>query len=153
MPHGLQVHPVAGKPYAPWLRRYAERALALAAPQLRELSIVLVGDAAIARLHKQFFGDPATTDVITFPLELDRRGRATCGELYLCVPMARRQAALRGIDPERELLLYAIHGMLHLSGYDDTNARGYATMHRKEDQILRHLGIGVVFDRKVKEDR
>ncbi len=151
MTRRLKVHPVAGKGLATWLRRHALSAMPFAAPQLRELSIVLVGDAGISRLHQQFFDDSSTTDVITFPLELDRRGRATSGELYLCVPMARRQARRRGIDPKHELLLYAIHGMLHLAGYVDTNARDYAAMHRREDQILQRLGIGAVFDRQVKE--
>jgi hypothetical protein len=46
---------------------------------------------------------------------------------------------------ERELLLYALHGMLHLAGFDDRTARGFATMHRTEDDILTRLGVGPVF--------
>lgn len=117
----------------------------LAHVPLRELSIVIVGDRDISRLHQQFFSDLATTDVITFPLDLDAKGRTLSGELYLCAPMARRQARLRGSPIEHEILLYAIHGVLHLGGHDDRNAAAYSVMHRKEDSILRKLGVGAVF--------
>jgi probable rRNA maturation factor len=141
----LSIHAPIGKAFIPFLRRHLPTAATLARSSLRELSIVLLNDKAISELHQQFFNDPATTDVITFPLELSPRGRAISGELYLCVPMARRQAKLRGIRPEHELLLYAIHGILHLSGHDDTTAAAYNRMHAAEDRILRRLGIGTVF--------
>jgi probable rRNA maturation factor len=51
----------------------------------------------------------------------------------------------RKIPPDREVLLYAIHGMLHLLGHDDKTARGYRTMHRTEDELLTELGLGPVF--------
>jgi len=44
-----------------------------------------------------------------------------------------------------ELLLYALHGMLHLCGFDDRTDRGFRTMHRREDDILTALGFGPVF--------
>jgi probable rRNA maturation factor len=68
------------------------------------------------------------------------------GEVVVCVPHARREARSRGTDPQDELLLYALHGVLHLSGHDDTTPRGYRRMHRLEDRILREIGVGPVFD-------
>jgi hypothetical protein len=44
-----------------------------------------------------------------------------------------------------ELLLYAVHGMLHLCGYDDRTDRDFAAMHRREDHILSRLGVGAIF--------
>ena len=141
----LSIHARAGKRYVPRLRRRILAAAPLASPALRQLSLVLIGDAMMSKLHQQFFADPATTDVITFPLDLDSRGRAISGELYVCVPMAARQAKLRGVNIEHELLLYCLHGMLHLCGYDDQTPSGYKKMHQMEDKILVKIGIGKVF--------
>jgi probable rRNA maturation factor len=88
--------------------------------------------------------------VLTFPLETDGRGRAVAGEVVACVPVARREAARRDIPVEHELLLYIIHGILHLSGFDDRTDRACRSMHRAEDRILRRLGIGPVFGSKLR---
>ena len=85
------------------------------------------------------------TDVLTFPLDEDAHGDAITGEVYICVPEARRQSKIRRSDIKIELLLYAIHGMLHLLGYDDRTARAYREMHLLEDRILTELGLGPVF--------
>jgi len=112
---------------------------------LRELSVVLVGDRRVAELHEQFMGIAGPTDVLTFPIDTDAAGNVIAGEVYVCVPEARRQAKSRGIEAKREVLLYALHGMLHLLGYDDRTSRGYRSMHRTEDLILTELGLGPVF--------
>ena len=141
----LEIHHGRWPQLGRYLRAHVPDAVKLARVPLAELSIVIVGDREICRLHQQFFGDPATTDVITFPLDLDGKGRALSGELYLCAPMARRQARLRASPVAHEILLYAVHGVLHLGGYDDRTAAAYSVMHRKEDSILRKLGVGAVF--------
>jgi probable rRNA maturation factor len=99
----------------------------------------------MSQLHQRFLGIAGPTDVLTFELEHDPRGRVTAGEIVICVPEARRQARVRRITVERELFLYALHGMLHLSGFDDRTAAGFGRMHQKEDEILTRLGIGPVF--------
>ena len=110
------------------------------------MSVALVGDRTMASLHEQFLGIPGPTDVLTFPMEADRRGRISSGEVVICVPEARRQAKRNGVGLERELLLYALHGMLHLCGYDDRTAAAFRTMHATEDRILTQLGVGPVFN-------
>jgi probable rRNA maturation factor len=122
------------------------RAYELLRPPLRELSLALVNDRRMAALHEQFMGIPGPTDVLTFPLDEDDRGNVTAGEVVVCVPEARRQAKERGVDVERELLLYALHGMLHLCGYDDRTTPAFRTMHATEDRILTQLGVGPVFN-------
>ena len=114
-------------------------------PPLCELSLALVGDRRMAELHEQFLGIPGPTDVLTFPLETDRRGGVTAGEVVVCVPQASRRARTEGVSVERELLLYALHGMLHLAGFDDRTDPDFAAMHRTEDDILTRLGVGPVF--------
>jgi probable rRNA maturation factor len=112
---------------------------------LTELSIALVNDAKMSQLHEEFLGIPGPTDVLTFELDENEKGSVTSGEVVICVPEAQRQAQQRGSSVERELLLYALHGMLHLSGFDDRTEAGYRKMHRKEDEILTQLGVGPVF--------
>ena len=112
---------------------------------LREMSLALVGDARMSDLHHQFMGIRGPTDVLTFPIDHDDRGGVTSGEVVVCVPQARREAKRRTIPVRLELLLYSVHGMLHLLGYDDRTARDFHTMHRTEDDILTALGFGPVF--------
>jgi probable rRNA maturation factor len=116
-----------------------------AARALTEFSLVLIGDRRMSDLHAQFMGIAGPTDVLTFPLDQDARGWVTAGEVYVCVPEATRQARARKIPLRLELLLYGLHGMLHLGGYDDRTARDFALMHRTEDAILSGLGFGPVF--------
>jgi len=130
------------------LRRYLPAAAKLLKTPPRELSVALVGDAMMSRLHEHYLNLPGPTDVLSFELEQDARGRCTAGEVIVCVPQARRQA--HG-DPHREVLLCALHGMLHLSGFDDRTSRQFTAMHRAEDRILRRLGVGPVFARKVQQ--
>jgi probable rRNA maturation factor len=99
----------------------------------------------MADLHEQFLGLPGPTDVLTFPLETNLRGQVVSGEVVVCVPEARRQAKSRKLPVERELLLYALHGMLHLAGFDDRTDADYRRMHRTEDMVLSKLGVGKVF--------
>jgi probable rRNA maturation factor len=143
----LTVHAQLGARYVPFLRRNLRRATGMITPNLRELSVALVNDRRMSELHLQFMNLPGPTDVLTFPLEAQGR-RVTAGEVVVCVPEARRRAAEHGTRIEHELLLYAIHGMLHLCGFDDRTPDRYQAMHRKEDQILTKLGIGPVFSPK-----
>ena len=134
-----------GARFAPYLRRHLRAAHRILRPPLRELSVALVGDRRMAALHEQFMGMKGPTDVLTFPLDVNPRGAVLSGEVAVCVPEARRQAGLHGVTTERELLLYTLHGLLHLCGYDDRTDAAFATMHRAEDRILSQLGVGPVF--------
>jgi probable rRNA maturation factor len=120
---------------------------------LRELSIALINDQRMSDLHREFMSIDGPTDVLTFPIDQDARGRVTAGEVVICIPYARRIAKERKIPVEREVLLYAIHGMLHLLGYDDRTPPGYRTMHRTEDELLTKLGLGPVFESAVRSPR
>jgi probable rRNA maturation factor len=142
----LQISASTGARFVPFLRRNLRRAHAILKPaSLAEMSLALVGDARMCKLHAQFMGIEGPTDVLTFPLDEDARGRVTAGEIVVCVPEALRRAKDHKERPERELLLYALHGMLHLCGYDDRTAADFRRMHRTEDEILTQLGIGPVF--------
>lgn len=142
----LEITAQAGRRHVSYLRemvllahQHVERCV------LRELSLVLVGDQTMSRLHRQFMNIDGPTDVLTFPLEFDEHGNATVGEVVVCVPEAQRQAGREDDRLRRELLLYALHGILHLSGHDDKNKKDFQIMHLMEDSILSELGVGPVF--------
>jgi probable rRNA maturation factor len=145
LPFSLTVSAAVGAAHVPFLRRHVRGAHRFLRPPLRELSVALVGDRTMSELHRRFMNVTGPTDVLTFPLDADKRGRVLSGEVVVCVPEARRQAKEHKTPVERELLLYALHGLLHLCGYDDRTDRSFRLMHRTEDQILTRLGVGPVF--------
>lgn len=139
-----------GARYGGFLRRKLYAAHRLLGASQRELSVALVDDATMIQVHKTFLRQARPTDVLSFPLEHDSRGRVLSGEIIICLPQARRRAKELGTRVRDELLLYAIHGMLHLSGFDDRTQREFERMHRTEDRILSRLGVGPVFSPKPK---
>lgn len=149
-PLSISITAATGQRYVALLRKKLTLAHAILRAPLREFSLALVGDTRMSRLHQRFLGIAGPTDVLTFPLEYDARGRTVAGEVVVCVPQAVRCASRSkglAIDPvAAEILLYALHGMLHLCDFDDRTADGFAMMHRAEDRLLRRLGIGSVFD-------
>jgi probable rRNA maturation factor len=141
----FRVESARWKRHVPFLRRHLKASHAMLGPALAEMSVALVGEARMSELHEQFMSVAGPTDVLTFPLETNRDGQITEGEVVICVTEAQRAAREHRVRLEHELLLYALHGMLHLCGYDDRTQRAYAKMHRTEDEILNRLGIGPVF--------
>src|SRR5262249_24906448 len=129
----------------PSIKLFLAKASKILRTPLKDLSVILIDDEEMSDLHRRFMNDPSTTDVMTFPIDVDRRGRAVGGEVYVCIPQARRQAKAVKTTVGREVILYALHGLLHLCGSDDRTPEEYRRMHRREDQILTRLGIGPVF--------
>lgn len=144
-PFSIALHARVGKSFVPFLERQVAKAARIVPRCPRTISIALVGDPQMSELHVRFMNIKGPTDVLTFELDHDARGRCTEGEIVLCVPEARRQSAHHGTDVAHELLLYVIHGLLHLTGHDDHDEGAYRRMHAQEDVILRKLGIGPVF--------
>lgn len=134
-------------PIADWLETHALAAARAAGVYRGELSIAVVGDDEMAQLHEQYKDVPGTTDVLTFDLRDDLGDDRIEGEVIICLDEARRQAAERGHSVRHELLLYVVHGILHLLGEDDHDPADFARMHAREDQILSELGLGAVFAR------
>jgi rRNA maturation RNase YbeY len=143
----LDISAGTGREFVPYLRRYLPRARGLLRGPLVEMSVALVGDRRMAALHERFMGIAGPTDVLTFELEHDARGRVVAGEVVVSVPHAVRAARRSGVAARKEVLLYALHGMLHLCGFDDRTDRDFVRMHQREDDILKRLGVGAVFAR------
>ena len=110
--------------------------------------MALVNDATMARLNRKHLGHNGPTDVLSFDLRDDVNTNTTVdGEIVMSVDMAARQARQRGHTVEAELALYAVHGTLHLLGYDDRRKADAARMHEMEDEILYSIGFGTVYAR------
>jgi probable rRNA maturation factor len=108
----------------------------------RELSVIFLTDAALSRLHADFLGDPAPTDVITFP---GRPALGTAGEICVSADAPRRQSPHR--DYSAELTLYLVHGWLHLAGHDDRTPAARRAMRRAEARALRWLRAAAALPR------
>ena len=115
--------------------RAAARRLRRAAP---ELSVAVVGDHRMRRLNREYHAVDSTTDVLAFPLD---DGPGPSGEVIVCAPCASRRARSRNIDPLAELLLYVVHGTLHLLGELDASREQAARMRRLEREVLAGVGL------------
>ncbi len=101
------------------------------------VSVALVTEEEMQRLNKTYTGREEPTDVLAFPM-----GNELLGDVAICPAKAVEQASARSCDPMDEILLYAVHGTLHLLGYDDGSDTA-GEMYAKEDEILGRFGIGV----------
>jgi len=111
------------------------------------VSIAIVDDVEITRLNEQFLGHEGTTDCLSFDLsDEDAGGDGKVFDLIVNGALAAREAERRGHAPQAELALYITHGLLHNLGFDDGTAEQARAMHRTEDEILQHLGYGLVYD-------
>ncbi|MDF1798098.1 MAG: rRNA maturation RNase YbeY [Planctomycetota bacterium] len=101
------------------------------------VSVVLADDVLMVELHGDHLDDPTPTDVITFDLGEDNQpGGGAAAELFVGVEEARRVAEARGVRWQRELVLYIVHGVLHLCGFDDHTDADSALMRTAERAVM-----------------
>ena len=91
------------------------------------VEISILGSRAMAKVHRDFLNIPGATDVITFPY----------GEILVCAHIAAARAPEFGHSTTAELALYIIHGLLHLSGFDDLTPPDAETMAITQQEILK----------------
>ncbi len=137
------------------LRDVVERVLLEEGIPSAEISLALVDDAAIHRINRDFLGHDHPTDVISFVLsssspdpQVRTANPSTSpphsarhhleGELVVSTETAVREAAKHGWSAADELLLYVVHGLLHLCGYDDLTDEARPLMRGRERQVLAH---------------
>ena len=94
-----------------------------------EIIVVFVSDARITRIHRDFMSVDEPTDVITF----------RHGEIFISVDAAERQREKFFGDFSRELRIYFVHGLLHLSGLEDLTERGFEEMATAQEAIVREV--------------
>jgi probable rRNA maturation factor len=120
------------------LRRAVRSVLREAGLRKARISVAVVDDATISRLNWRFLRHRGPADVLSFPLD---RSDGLEGEVVVGAQTALRAAPHYGWPPHDELLLYVIHGTLHLVGHDDTTDALRAEMQKRETAILEKLGI------------
>jgi len=98
-------------------------------PLPSKVEINWISQKEMSRVHQEFMNDASLTDVITFHH----------GEILICPKVALQQAKAHGHSYEQELLFYALHGLLHLLGWNDHSTADRNKMHREQSRIMRVL--------------
>jgi probable rRNA maturation factor len=109
-----------------------------------ELSILLVDDAEIAKLNREYLGRRGPTNVIAFPM---REGGfpeimpQLIGDVVISIDTAAREALEADLSFETRFMQLLVHGILHLLGYDHEKPDADAeAMERKSEALLEKLG-------------
>ena len=108
-----------------------------------DLTIVLTDDAQLHELNRDYLGIDAPTDVLSFPAsETDpENARRYLGDILISVQRANEQARAAGHALAAEVQLLAVHGTLHLLGYDHAEADEKARMWKAQAEVLEKLGL------------
>jgi probable rRNA maturation factor len=109
------------------------------------MTVALVSDARMRALNRQFRGKDYATDVLSFPAEVGglrwagarSPGPRHLGDVVIATGVARRQARAAGHRTTEELRILALHGLLHLLGYDHERDDGQMA---RVERRLRHKG-------------
>lgn len=114
-----------------------------------EISLTFVSNEEIRELNRQYRNKDAATDVLSFPMydkdeELlvdDEDELLMLGDIIISVEKAREQALAYGHSFQRELAFLAVHGFLHLIGYDHETAAEETKMMARQEEILTKHGL------------
>ncbi|WP_436956171.1 rRNA maturation RNase YbeY [Staphylococcus sp. AS1337] len=112
-----------------------------------ELSVTFVDKEEIQEINKMYRDKDKVTDVISFALEEDEPEITgldmprVLGDIIICTDVAKEQADNYGHSFERELGFLALHGFLHLLGYDHMNEQDEKEMFGRQEQILNVYGL------------
>lgn len=133
-----------------------------------ELSVNLVGEGRIKALNKKYRGRNRVTDVLSFPLQtrtgadytrtyadktprhrkpgglamspnLNPHGIMSLGDIFICLPVAKKHAQREGVSLDSKMAFLTIHGFLHLLGYDHEKTEDRNKMFEMQDEILNKL--------------
>lgn len=106
-------------------------------------SVALVTDTTIAELNRDFLGHEGPTDVISFELS-GGPGVALAADIYLGAAQAERQAEEWGVSVREELLRLAVHGTLHVLGWDhpEGESRADSPMYQRQEELLARFLAG-----------
>lgn len=104
----------------------------------KEIEAVYVDEAEIIEINKKYLDHDYVTDIITFRYD-EQDNQAIEGTLYCCAPRIIEQSKEFGTDVESEFLRVFIHGLIHLSGYDDKTEEEKSIMTELENYYLEQL--------------
>ncbi|MGC8742503.1 MAG: rRNA maturation RNase YbeY [Verrucomicrobiia bacterium] len=125
-----------------------------------DLAIFLVNPKTIEKINKQFLNHDGVTDVISFDysdypeintLSNQRKTDSYLyGEIYICPHVAEEQSRQFNTTTEEEIVRYAIHGILHLKGYDDLTSIELKKMRKMENKVISQLKKEFIFKHLIK---
>ena len=109
----------------------------------KEFNIIFVDDEEIQRINRQYINIDRVTDVISFALcdDPDNQMEDELGDIFIDLDQAFRQAEDYGHSITREVAFLAVHGYLHLCGYDHMTEEDEKVMFAKQDEILKAAKI------------
>lgn len=102
------------------------------------VAVVLVDDAEMQRLHRDFMAIDEPTDILTFPYDPEFNG-GVGGDLVISVDTAREQGAEHGNTVAQEIEFLVVHGVLHLLDWGDSDPDDRARMLIRQTEILNGL--------------
>lgn len=109
----------------------------------KEFNIIFVSKEEIQRINREFRKIDAVTDVISFALcdDTDLIPTNELGDIFICLDRAMTQAIEYGHSKSREVAFLAVHGYLHLCGFDHMTKEDEEIMFQKQEDILKKAGI------------
>lgn len=110
-----------------------------------KLHLLVVNDARSRAMNQRFLQHDYATDVITFPLTIEPG--FVEADILISAETAARSAGELGVAPQDEILLYAVHGALHLMGFDDTSPESAKAMRQAESEVFMRMGKPFPVDR------
>ena len=116
------------------------KALKTFAREKAEVNIIFVDEKEILRVNKTYLNHHYVTDVISFNHErppFDIGEPWAFGDVYVCYPVARKNAPKFKHTVLQEMMMYAVHGCLHLSGMDDADLADRAEMDKQAEKIIK----------------
>jgi probable rRNA maturation factor len=110
-----------------------------------ELNVSFVDDEYMTELHIKWMDEPGTTDVLSFPMDMpEAPGQAvTLGDIVISPVVAAEQAKAQGHSIEHEIYILAVHGLLHIIGYDHADKAEEKVMFDLQEKIVRDWQKGL----------
>lgn len=122
------------------LRKYLKKVSGLLNISSKRISILLCDNKLIKKLNKKYLKKNSSTDVIAFPLS-DKLEPDYLGEVVVSTEKAVQVALGLGLRWQDELVLYVVHGILHLLGYDDRRNKKRKVFEKKQKEIIEQLEV------------
>ncbi len=108
-------------------------------------NVIIIDNAKIKEINRTYRGIDRETDVISFALEDDKTFNfedvRILGDIYISIDKARSQSEEYGHSFKRELSFLAVHGLLHLLGYDHMTKEDEEVMFKKQEEVLSRYDI------------
>lgn len=107
------------------------------------VNVLVTSSAEMKSLNRRFRGKNEATDVLSFAAEPEAR-KQFAGEIAISAEIASRNARLLGHTPAEEIKILALHGILHLRGYDHERDQGRMARREKQLRAKLHLPLGLI---------